>query len=153
MSEHCENEQFVNTKAGGGATSSPLLDLDRGLVVVLKRHVLSWSPSPAVLLLGSLIIFSPLIEGGTTHAPVLIMRLLLLGALAVWTIHQMRVGVIVLMRSRLILVVVDSLQESKYPMVRQSSAVCRVVRCCPSGRSDEPASTANCHGVGGNGAL
>ena len=105
MSEHCGNEQFVNTKAGGGATSSPLLDLDRGLVVVLKRHVLSWSPSPAVLLLGSLIIFSPLIEGGTTHAPVLIMRLLLLGALAVWTIHQMRVGVIVLMRSRLIPIV------------------------------------------------
>jgi tetratricopeptide (TPR) repeat protein len=105
MSEHCESEQFVNTKADGGATSGPLLDLDQGLVVALKRHVLSWSPSAAVLLLGSLIIFSPLIEGGTTYAPVLIMRLLLLGALAVWTIHQMRVGVIVLMRSRLIPIV------------------------------------------------
>lgn len=102
MNEHCENEQFVNTKADGGATSSPILDLDRGLVISLKRHVLSWSPSAAVLLLGSLIIFSPLIEGGTTHAPVLIMRLLLLGALTVWTIHQMRVGEIVLMQSRLI---------------------------------------------------
>jgi tetratricopeptide (TPR) repeat protein len=102
MREHCEREQFVNTTAGRGATSSPLLDLDQGLVVVPKRHLLSWSISAAVLLLGSLIIFSPLIEGGTTHAPVLIMRLLLFGALTVWTIHQMRVGVIVLTRNRLI---------------------------------------------------
>jgi len=102
MNEHCENEQFVNAKADGGGTSSSMLDLDRGLVIALKRYVLSWSPSAAVLLLGSLIIFSPLIEGGTTHAPVLIMRLLLLGALTVWTIHQMKVGVIVLMQSRLI---------------------------------------------------
>ena len=70
--------------------------------MTLKRHVLSWSPSSAVLLLGSLIIFSPLIEGGTTHAPVLIMRLLLLGALTVWAIHQLRVGTIALSRSRLI---------------------------------------------------
>ena len=101
MSEHCESEQFINAKTDGGATSSPLLDLDRGLVVALKRHVLSWPPSAAVLLLGSLIVFSPLIDGGTTHAPVLIMRLLLLGALTVWTIHQMRLGEIVLMRSRL----------------------------------------------------
>ena len=106
MSEHWEREQFVKTKAGGGATSSPLFDIDSGLVVTLKRHLLSWSLSAAVLLLGSLIIFSPLIEGGTTHAPVLIMRLLLLGALTVWTIHRMRAGTIALMRSRLIPVVV-----------------------------------------------
>ena len=105
MNEHCENEQFVNAKADGGATSSPLLELDGGLVVALKRHLLSWSPSAAVLLLGSLIIFSPLIEGGTTYAPVLIMRLLLLGALAVWTIHQMRVGTMALIWSRLIPVI------------------------------------------------
>ena len=102
MNEHCENEQFINAKVDGGATSSPMLDLDQGLVVSLKRYVLSWSPSAAVLLLGSLIIFSPLIEGGTTHAPVLIMRLLLFGALTIWMTHQMSVGVITLKRSRLI---------------------------------------------------
>lgn len=102
MREHCEREQYANAKADGGAISSPLSSLNRGLVVPLKRHLFSCPLSAAVLLLGSLIIFSPLIEGGTTHAPVLIMRLLLFGALTVWTIHQMRVGVIVLMRSRLV---------------------------------------------------
>jgi tetratricopeptide (TPR) repeat protein len=105
MSEHCEREQFVKTKAGE-ATSSLLLDLDRGLVVLLKRHLLSRPLSSAVLLLGGLIIFSPLIEGGTTHAPVLIMRLLLLGALTVWVIHRMRVGTISLTWNSLIPVIV-----------------------------------------------
>ena len=105
MIEHCEREQFVNTKARE-ATSSPLAGLDSGLVKTLKRHLFSRPLSAAVLLLGSLIIFSPLIEGGTTHIPVLIMRLILFGALTVWTIHQMRVGIIVLSRSRLFPVVV-----------------------------------------------
>ena len=94
MIEHCEREQFVNTKAGE-ATSSPLVGFDRSLVATLKRHRLSWPLSAAVFLLGSLIIFSPLIEGGTTHAPNLIIRLLLLGSVLVWTIHRMRVGTIV----------------------------------------------------------
>ena len=105
MIEHCEREQFVNTKAEE-STSSPLVGVDSALVAILKRHLLSWPLSTAVLLLGSLIIFSPLIEGGTTHVPVLIMRLILLGALTVWTIHRMRVGTIIFMRSRLIPVVV-----------------------------------------------
>ena len=105
MIEHCEREQFVNTKARE-ATSSPLAGLDSGLVKTLKWHLFSRPLSAAVLLLGSLIIFSPLIEGGTTHIPVLIMRLILFGALTVWTIHQMRVGIIVLSRSRLFPVVV-----------------------------------------------
>jgi|CXWL01.1.fsa_nt_gi O-antigen ligase/Flp pilus assembly protein TadD len=105
MIEHCEREQFINTKAGE-ATSSPLADFDRSLVTTLKRHLLSRALSAAVLLLGSLLIFSPLIEGGTTHVPVLIMRLILFGALIVWTIHQMRVGTIVLSRSCLFPVVV-----------------------------------------------
>lgn len=105
MIEHCEREQFVNTKVRE-ATYSPLAGLDSGLVKTLKRHLFSRPLSAAVLLLGSLIIFSPLIEGGTTHIPVLIMRLILFGALTVWTIHQMRVGIIVLSRSCLFLVVV-----------------------------------------------
>ena len=91
MIEHCEREQFVNVKAGK-ATSGRLERSDRDLVATLKRHLFSCPLSPAVLLLGSLIIFSPLIEGGTTHLPVLIMRLILLGALIAWTMYRMRLG-------------------------------------------------------------
>lgn len=98
-------ERFINTKEGE-SFSRPMVDFDSTLVATPKRHLLSWPLSPAVLFLGSLIIFSPLIEGGTTHIPVLIMRLILLGALTVWTIHQMRSGTIVLGRSRLFPVVV-----------------------------------------------
>lgn len=105
MIEHCGREQSLNTRMGG-ATSSPLIGFDSGLVAALKRRLLSSPLSEAVLLLGSLIIFSPLIEGGTTHLPVLIMRLILLGALTVWTIHQMRVGTIALIRNPLIPVLV-----------------------------------------------
>jgi O-antigen ligase/Tfp pilus assembly protein PilF len=101
MIEHCDRGQFV-TRETGGVTSSPLLGMDRGLISTLKRHLLSWPLSPAVLLLGSLIIFSPLIEGGTTYLPNLIMRLLLFGSALVWAIHQMRGGAIVLAPSRLV---------------------------------------------------
>jgi O-antigen ligase len=105
MIEHCEREQFVNAKAGE-TTFSHLVNSDSGLVATLKRRLLSWPLSAVVLLLGSLIIFSPLIEGGTTHIPVLIIRLILLVALTVWTIHQMRLGTIALIRSRLIPILV-----------------------------------------------
>lgn len=99
MIEHCEREQSVNAEAGG-ATSSLLSWLDRSLGVPLKQQLLSRPLSVSVLLLGSLIVFSPLIEGGTTHVPVLIMRLLLLGSAFVWTIHRMRVGTIVFTMNR-----------------------------------------------------
>ncbi len=98
MIESCDREQFLNNKAGG-STSSLLGGSDSGLGAVLKRYLYSRPLSVAVFLLGSLIIFSPLIEGGTTHIPVLIMKLLLFGALAVWTIRQMRSGTIVLNRN------------------------------------------------------
>ena len=101
MIEHCEGEQFGNAKMGE-VSSSSLAELDRSLVATLKRHLLSWTLSPAVLLLGSLIIFSPLIEGGTTHLPVLIMRLVLFCVLTVWTIHQIKLGATVLIWNRLI---------------------------------------------------
>ena len=105
MIEHCEREQFVNAKAGKAA-SSFLERLDKNLAATLTRHLFSWPLSPEVLLLGSLIIFSPLIEGGTTHVPVLIMRLMLLGAFVAWTMNRMRLKEITLIRSRLIPVLV-----------------------------------------------
>jgi len=93
-------ERVVNTKVEE-STSASLMGFDDPLVVILKRHLLSRPLSAAAVLLGSLIIFSPLIDGGTTHTPVLIMRLLLLGAFTVWAIHQMRSGAIALTRSQL----------------------------------------------------
>jgi O-antigen ligase/Tfp pilus assembly protein PilF len=99
MIEHCEREQSVNTEAGGG-TAGLLLGFNRSLGVSLKQQLLSWPLSASVLLLGSLIVFSPLIEGGTTHLPVLMMRLLLLGSALIWTIHRMRVGTIVVTMNR-----------------------------------------------------
>ncbi len=105
MIEHCEREQFVHAKAGE-ASSGPLEGFDRNLVAILKHLLFSRPLSPAVLLLGGLIIFSPLIEGGTTQVPVLIMRLILLGALIVWVTYRMKLEAIVLTRSRLIPVLV-----------------------------------------------
>lgn len=49
------------------------------------RQLLWWPPTPVVLLLGTLVVFSPLIDGGTTHVPVLVMRLILLAALTFWS--------------------------------------------------------------------
>src|SRR5688572_18583152 len=100
MIEHCEREQLVHAKAGE-VTSGPMEGFDRNLVAVLKHLLFSRPLSPVVLLLGGLIIFSPLIEGGTTQLPVLIMRLTLLGSLMVWVTYRMKLDAIVLIRSRL----------------------------------------------------
>src|SRR5437879_8237584 len=45
-----------------------------------------------LITLGGLTVFAPLIEGGTTHLPVLIIRLILLGAVIVWLLRSMRTG-------------------------------------------------------------
>lgn len=105
MIEHCDKEQFVNTKAGEPA-SSFLERFNSSFVATRKQYLLSGLPSAAVLLLGSLTVFSPLIEGGTTHLPVLIMRLIIFGALTIWAILQMKAGEIALSRNRLSPVVV-----------------------------------------------
>src|SRR6266852_2477651 len=50
---------------------------------------------------GGLTVFAPLINGGTTHLPVLIIRLSLLVAATVWIIASMKSGRITVPRSRL----------------------------------------------------
>ena len=105
MIEHCDREQSINTGIGEGA-ASPLVGIDQSLVESLKRQLCYWPLPAAGLLLGSLIIFSPLIEGGTTHIPVLAMRLILFGALTVWTIYQMTDRTIVLRRNPLLPVLI-----------------------------------------------
>src|SRR5712692_7573850 len=53
-----------------------------------------------LITLGGLTVFAPLIEGGTTHLPVLIIRLILLGAVIVWLLRSMRTGWITVQQSR-----------------------------------------------------
>lgn len=45
-----------------------------------------------------LMIFAPLIEGGTTHLPVMIIRLLLILGLGIWIFHSFRSGAVILYR-------------------------------------------------------
>jgi O-antigen ligase len=70
----------VNAAEGRSLLQTPV---EEGLGFSL-RQLLLWPPTPAVLLLTALVVFSPLIDGGTTHVPVLVMRLILLAALAFW---------------------------------------------------------------------
>jgi O-antigen ligase/Tfp pilus assembly protein PilF len=84
------------------ATSSVLPDAEDSLVATLKRYRASWHASAPVVLLGGLTVFAPLFDGGTTHLPVMTMRLTILGAILIWMIHQMRQGAIVLNRCRLL---------------------------------------------------
>ncbi len=49
-------------------------------------------------ILFALMVFSPLIEGGTTHLPVLIIRLLLVAGLALWVFRSFQSGTITLCR-------------------------------------------------------
>ena len=65
-----------------------------------------WSTIPTtVLLLGGLIVFLPLIDGGTTQFPVMTMRLTVLAAVCSWFILQIKQGCIVLNQSRLLAVI------------------------------------------------
>ncbi len=84
------------------STSTELSYADGGLITLLKRWPSSWHLSGPCLLLGSLIVFSPLIEGGTTHLPVLIIRLVLLSAVITWILRNMKLGTLVLCRSSLV---------------------------------------------------
>lgn len=85
--EQCAKANLTSRKTdnscGGKSAASPFL---------------AGSVSRATLLLGGLIIFSPLIEGGTTHLPVLIMRLTLVVVVVAWTISRMRLNTIILAR-------------------------------------------------------
>lgn len=62
----------------------------------------SYSP---LLILGGLTVFAPLIDGGTTHLPVLIIRLILLVAGTVWIFVSMKSGRIGVPHGRLFLVI------------------------------------------------
>lgn len=104
MIVHSERDDVLNVERTA-ATSYFLPGTDCGLVATLKQYLPLGNSSAAVVLLGALIIFTPLFDGGTTHFPVMAVRLTILGMVLVWMIHQMRQGSIVLNRCRLLPVV------------------------------------------------
>ena len=54
-----------------------------------------------IIVLGGLFGFAPLIEGGTTHLPVLIIRFTLLAVLAGWVFSSMKSGALTIRKARL----------------------------------------------------
>lgn len=101
MIAHVERDEALSIEATTATSSFPPGTED-SLVATLKRYVMARQASPTVLLLGGLIVFTPLFDGGTTHFPVTAVRLTVLGALLTWLIHQLRQGTIVLNKCRLL---------------------------------------------------
>lgn len=64
----------------------------------MKRSRGLHTPASEVGILVGLMIFAPLIDGGTTHFPVLVIRLLLLAGLALWIIRSFRSGNMIIYR-------------------------------------------------------
>lgn len=56
----------------------------------------------SALAIGFVMVFSPLIDGGTTHFPVMVVRLILLLVCSVWIFHALRSGALTVYRSSLL---------------------------------------------------
>ena len=67
----------------------------------LKRECAAWPDSGLFLTIGWLVLFSPLIDGGTTQLPVLLIRLVILLSAAMWLVGRMRQGSLFLPQTRL----------------------------------------------------
>jgi len=65
-----------------------------------KRRCEAYEFSGFGALVGGLLLFAPLIDGGTTQLPVLVIRLLLLAGGVIWLLHRMKGGELFLPRTR-----------------------------------------------------
>jgi O-antigen ligase len=92
-------ESCSDTKEMGGAPATGLSFFPDGIVGLLKRWRALPHLSGPCAVIGILLLFSPLIEGGTTHFPVLIIRLILFATMFAWMSHQMKRGFLPLLRS------------------------------------------------------
>lgn len=85
----------------------PFLDDSRQHGKPLLARFKGWMEScfniSVVSILGSLIIFSPLIEGGTTHLPMLVIRVTVLVVVSVSLLRQMNLGTVTIRDQRLYL--------------------------------------------------
>ena len=73
-----------------------------------------------LITLGGLTVFAPLIEGGTTHLPVLIIRLILLGAFIFWLLRSMRTGRVAVQQTRVFSAMVVFMGWAVVSVVRSS---------------------------------
>jgi len=103
MVEHGNSKQFVDVHAGISPAPEKV-GIERASPACSMQWTAFWPLSAAVLFLGSFIIFSPLIEGGTTHLPNLVMRTALFATVLVWILRQMKSGSLTFDRHRLFLV-------------------------------------------------
>jgi O-antigen ligase len=71
-----------------------------------------------LIVLGGLTVFAPLIDGGTTHLPVFIIRLSLLLTMTAWAMVSLRSGRVTLLPSRLFLPVLVFLAWAVFSVVR-----------------------------------
>jgi O-antigen ligase len=67
----------------------------------LRRRCAAWGISGFGALVGGLVVFAPLIDGGTTQFPVLVIRWLLLAGGVIWLLNRMKVGEVFLPHLRL----------------------------------------------------
>lgn len=73
-----------------------------GPAATLRQYLFSRREAVVIGLLGVLLAFAPLFDGGTTHYPVLVVRLLILSAVFVWIVPQLRQGALVVDRCHLL---------------------------------------------------
>lgn len=64
----------------------------RHLLGWVVRHMTRWEIAGSCSAIGFLILFSPLIDGGTTQLPVLVIRLTLLASVVLWFLDGMKSG-------------------------------------------------------------
>lgn len=58
----------------------------------LKREIAAWPGIALFMTIGWLVLFSPLIDGGTTQLPVLLIRLVILVSAGIWLVGRIREG-------------------------------------------------------------
>ncbi len=84
-----------------GAPGSRFWKRLQGVREVLRKSLASLLNLKAGGVVGFLVIFSPLIDGGTTQLPMFIIRLTLLASLVVWLFRSMKEGRLVLLQDSL----------------------------------------------------
>ena len=72
-----------------------------GAVEWLSRQCTAWRLEGFAAVVGGLVIFSPLIDGGTTQLPAFIIRLVLVATTAFWLLKRMKEGELFLPLTRL----------------------------------------------------
>src|SRR5437867_2015359 len=81
---------------------------------------LSFPAFGSLVVLGGLTVFAPLIEGGTTHLPVLLIRFILVGAVTAWLLRSMRTGRITVQQTRVFSAMVVFVGWAAVSVVRSS---------------------------------